>query len=121
MNKKYLKPIIILRVGLGAVFVYAGISSLAIPTLWSGFIPSWLLEFFDESILIIVHGIIQTAIGALLLLGYWLKEISLAAFFDILLIIIFFGIDPVTFRDFGLLMMALALFFMVNPKSSINH
>ncbi|MEX0689919.1 MAG: hypothetical protein WD095_00590 [Candidatus Paceibacterota bacterium] len=119
MDVKYLKPEMILRIGLGAVFVYAGISSLSSPGLWFGFIPPWIGSLIDVEIIVLAHGIIQTALGVGLLLNYLIREVSFIAFIDILLIIVFFGIDPVTFRDFGLLMMALAL-FIISSDNSLN-
>lgn len=115
-NIKKLDPIVLLRIGLGGTMVYAGTSIIANTQAWLGFIPQWILNIspIDGMSLLIGHGVFELILGLLLVFGVLLKLSSLVAFFDLLFIIVFVGVDLVTFRDFGLLMMALALFILVN-------
>lgn len=118
-NIKNIDPRIVLRVGLGGTLAYAGTSILANTQNWIGFIPNWLVSIspIDAYSLLIGHGIFELILGLMLVFGILTKLSSLVAFFDMLFIVVFVGIDLVTFRDFGLLMSALALFILsLNPQ-----
>lgn len=114
-NIKKLDPAMILRIGLGGTMVYAGTSIITNAQSWLGFTPQWLLNILpmDGVTFLMIHGIFELVLGLFLVSGFLLKLSSLIAFFDLLLIIVFAGIDLITFRDFGLLMSALALFILV--------
>lgn len=115
--KNIMTPSRILGVGLGLTFIYAGTSSLLSPQNWIGFVPEWLNIFpelikgiqFRESFLFL-HGVFEIIMGAWLISGYKTKIPALLSFLSIAAIILFYGIDDVTFRDFGLLSAALALY-----------
>ena len=107
-----LTPRIALRIGLGFTFIYAGVYSFLDPTSWIGFIPLWIANIIDAEILISIHAVIQLVLGLALLTGFLLPLISFISFFDILAILLFYGIDAITFRDSGLLMATLGLFLL---------
>lgn len=114
-NIKKLDPAVLLRIGLGGTMVYAGTSIIANTQAWLGFTPQWILNIspIDGTTLLIGHGVFELILGLLLVFGVFLRLSSLVAFFDLLFIVVFIGVDLVTFRDFGLLMAALALFVLV--------
>ncbi|MFH0712833.1 MAG: hypothetical protein V2A55_03215 [Candidatus Jorgensenbacteria bacterium] len=60
---------------------------------------------------------IALRIGLALLGSFFLPFASLIAFFDMFALLLFYGVDEVTFRDFGLLMAALGLFLLTSDKS----
>ncbi len=111
-DPKKLSPVLLLRIGLGLVFIYAGSHAIAEPGALTGFVPSWLGHMINPITLIYIHGAFELALGLGIIIGFFLPILSFLSFLDFLAIIIFFGVDDITFRDFGLLMSALALFLM---------
>lgn len=100
----------VLGIGLGFTFFYAGVSSLLNPELWVGYLPAWLTTLFPAESLILIHGVFHTALGVALATNFMLRAASLIAALDLAAIILSYGIDAVTFRDAGLLIMAAALY-----------
>ncbi len=115
-DPKKLSPALILRIGLGLVFIYAGAHQIADPGSWAGFVPAWLGGLISPLTFIYIHGAFELALGLGIIIGFFLPVLSLLAALDFFSILIFFGVDDVTFRDFGLLMSALALLFLTKKE-----
>ena len=111
-----LKPDLVLRTGLGLVFVYAGVMSFLSPENWIGFVPQWVGGIVSPELFLSVHAGFEIILGLALIVGILLPAASLIAFLDMFALLIFYGIDEVTFRDLGLLAAALALFLLTSPK-----
>jgi len=110
------KTVLLLRISLAFVFIYAGIRSLINPTDWVGFVPDWVSNFgFTRENALFAHALLDIALGLLFLGNVKVKFFSLIA--AILLFVIAlapgFGVLDITFRDIGLGIAALALFFAV--------
>ncbi len=114
---KKLTPEFILRIGLGLVFIYAGLHVATDPTGWIGFVPHWLQTIVNPYLFLTIHGIVEIILGILILTGFFLPAVSLIAFLDLFSILVFYGVDDTTFRDFGLMMATLALFLLVRRRS----
>ena len=110
------KPVIALRLGLGFVLIYAGASILANPESWIGYVPQWVGKIAAPETFLMAHGVFELILGVLMLTGFFLPIASLILFLDMGTILLFYGVDDVTFRDFGLLMSALALFLLSVKK-----
>ncbi|MBI5135049.1 NUDIX hydrolase [Candidatus Uhrbacteria bacterium] len=107
----------ILRIGLAATLIYAGIDMMIQPQVWLGFFPAFALAAspLKETPTVIMHGIAHIVLAVGLL---YPKTVRWAAVFTALLlmgVLIFSGDWFVTFRDVGLLAIAVAL--IVWPKS----
>lgn len=102
----------LLGLGLGFTFLYAGIASLIDPRPWIGFFPEWTEVIAAPATLLVVHGIVQIIVGAALAGGFVLRVTSAVAALDLAAIVVFYGIDAVTFRDVGLLITAVTLFLI---------
>lgn len=100
----------VLGIGLGFTFLYAGVSSLIDPTAWIGYLPNWTSALAPAETLILIHGVFQTVVGLALVLNFALRATAAIAAADLAAIILFYGIDLVTFRDVGLFIMAAALY-----------
>ncbi len=111
-----LTPEFILRIGLGLTFLYAGLHVIFDSTSWIGFIPHWLQTLVNPHLFLTIHGIAEIVLGGLILGGLFLQVASLLAFLDLFSILVFYGVDDVTFRDFGLMMAALTLFLLVKRR-----
>ena len=115
-DPKKLSPVLLLRIGLGLVFIYAGAHQIANPGGWAGFVPAWLGDIIAPLTFIYIHGAIELALGLGIIIGFYLPALAIIASLDLFAILIFFGVDDVTFRDFGLLMASLALFFFTRKE-----
>ncbi|MFH0806208.1 MAG: DoxX family membrane protein [Candidatus Brennerbacteria bacterium] len=101
-------PARILGFGLGITFLYAGVCSFADPTPWLGYMPAWVESLLPLEQFAIAHGVFQVLLGAALLVGVLPKFASAVATLDLAAILVFYGIDLVTFRDIGLFFATLA-------------
>ena len=117
MNRvRNLAPEIPLRIGLGAMYLYSGFDLLMHPDHWYGFAPAWferaLAPIFSLDSYLRLQGLGEAALGLLFLAWFLgargLRIASLLATMELALILIFSGIDPITFRDLGLLGAAIA-------------
>ncbi|MBI2056222.1 MAG: hypothetical protein HYT37_02485 [Candidatus Sungbacteria bacterium] len=115
-----LNPMWTLRLGLGLMYLYSGYDLFYNPQHWYGFIPRWLSQFITpfmsiESYLRL-QGTGEFIIGLLFLAWFsGTKGVRIAAALAVLEmagILLFVGIDLITFRDIGLLGGAIALLIM---------
>ena len=110
-------PQIPLRAGLAFTYLYSGLGLVTKPENWYGFAPTWFVDLVENFISINtflrVQGVAELILG-ILLLSWFLKPkfifiVAILGTLQILSIIIFAGIDLITFRDIGLLGAWLAL------------
>ena len=101
-----------LRIGLGAMYLYSGFDLTFNPEHWLGFAPQWFSEFLIQFMPIEnylkVQGTLEMFIGFVFLAWfirnvYILRAAAILSFLEMFLILVFVGIDPITFRDIGLL------------------
>ncbi len=100
---------LVLRVGIGATLIWAAYRSILNPTDWIGFVPDWVITFLPKEVFLTAHGFFELGVGALLIAGVWPRFISTLAFLDLSSILIFYGVDDITFRDVGLTLAAVVL------------
>lgn len=103
----------LLRIGLAFVFVYAGEQSLVHPAAWIGYLPTFVANHFNAKLVLQGLAVSQLLLAAWLLIGKYLKfAAGLSALMLLGVIVSNFGPGLyVTFRDVGLLLMAVALIF----------
>lgn len=112
-----LKPVWVLRLTLGLMYLYSGSSLFYRPSDWYGFAPQWFLNFWSSfasfDLYLRLQGIGEFIIGLLLLAwfgGKWGVKIgSLLATIEIGLILLLSGVDLITFRDLGIFGAAFSL------------
>jgi uncharacterized membrane protein YphA (DoxX/SURF4 family) len=111
-NKRKL-PSLLLRIGLAIVFLYAAISSLRQPLLWEGYLPTFLPKSLSLLMEARVLAIYEIALALWLLSGRYAKyAAALTALTFAGIIVVNLNQLIVTFRDFGLLFAAVALYFI---------
>jgi len=116
-----ISPAWALRLGLGLMYLYSGFDLFFNPAHWYGFVPQWFLRIVTSlvplEIYLRLQGVGEFIIGLLFLAwfsGVWgVRIASLVATAEMFLITIFVGVDPITFRDVGLLGAAVALGIMM--------
>ena len=108
-SQKYL-----LNIGLAFTLLYAGIMAFINPSDWVGFVPQWMANFGASRELVLhAHSTLEIILG-LWLLGNWkVKWAGLVSALDIAGIVLATGFSAgillITFRDVGLLFMAIYL------------
>jgi uncharacterized membrane protein YphA (DoxX/SURF4 family) len=103
----------LLRIGLAAVFVYAAVGAFRQPEAWISFVPHFTTKFVDAKTSLDMISVLQLVVAGGLLIGKYLRIWALIAT-ALLAGIIVFNLNAmlITFRDIGLLFMALALLFI---------
>lgn len=123
----------VLRLGFGLMYLYSGYNLFYHPGDWVWALPSWFLRILPHAIspevYLRMQGIGEVIIA--LLLFAWFSRIwsvriaSLLATVEMLSILLFTGIDLVTFRDIGLLSGATALLIIswrpVSPPMTASN
>ncbi|HSX00369.1 MAG TPA: hypothetical protein VLH38_05005 [Patescibacteria group bacterium] len=103
----------LLRIGLALVFIYASIASLQHPLQWAGFLPHFLTAKIDGAMLIKIFAVYEAVLALWLLSGKMLRYCgALCALTLTGILITSPGQLFTTFRDIGLVFMALALWFV---------
>src|SRR3990172_10730751 len=82
--------ILILRIGLGLVFLYAGTAAMQDPTSWIGFVPQFVQTVIPRETFLFFHSVFQIGLGAGLIIGAWIPILSILAFFSFFFFLSFF-------------------------------
>jgi len=115
---------LILRIGLGLVFIYFGLIQFINPERWTDLLPEFLtkLSLFKPEIFILINGMFDTLVGFCLILGLFVRIFSLLAFLHLISISLFsLGFNTSGIRDLGLAISALSLFFTEEDKFSLDY
>ena len=112
-----LNPVWALRLGLGLMYIYSGYDLFYNPQHWYGFVPQWfsrgVMQIMPIEAYLRIQGIGEIIMGLLFLAWFsgtrGVRVASMLAVFEMTGILLFVGIDPITFRDIGLLGAAAAL------------
>lgn len=124
-----IKPEWALRLGLGLMYLYSGYDLFYNPRHWYGFIPQWFSGLLGGELSVInaylrLQGAGEFIIGLLFLAWFsgvrGVRLASALAALEMALILLFVGIDPITFRDIGLLGGAIAILIMSFQSSQPN-
>lgn len=112
-------PRFFLRAGLGLTYLYSGISIVRNPADWAwviNLLPSFvqgIVEAIGVNLFLIGQGSLEIIFGLVFISWFlrrrWVKRVAILASLEMTAIIFLVGIDPVTFRDVGLLGGLLAL------------
>lgn len=115
-----------LRLGLGLMYFYSGSQLLSQPSLWRSFLPVWYAEFVAGIMPIETYlrlqGVTEIVMGLLFFTwfsGKW--GVRIASSFlalEMAFVLIFTGVNLITFRDIGLLAAAFTLLIMSFPHAS---
>jgi uncharacterized membrane protein YphA (DoxX/SURF4 family) len=118
LKKLEMYPEHILRLGLGLILVYMGFyiffdqsESFSIYTTFFSFLP-------HITIFIKIFSVFQVVAGVCLLAGLFLEIVSFIIFWEFLFGLVIGGVDVSTYKDFGLMTSALALFVLSSKKIS---
>jgi uncharacterized membrane protein YphA (DoxX/SURF4 family) len=108
----------VLRVGTGITFLWIGVLIFQDPMAWGSYIQPWMVELLPTSVYntMITTAILDTVIGALLILGFFTPWAALVGALHIFSVIAVSGINEATVRDIAIVSGALALFMDSVPE-----
>ncbi len=119
-----------LRLGLGLMFLYSGIDILLHPTAWHWavrglpLIVQNTINTIGIDTYLKFQGASEVFFGLVFLSWVWprlTRVIALLATIEMAAILLMVGVDSITFRDFGLLGAAVALFLMMSRNTSLMN
>ncbi len=103
------RTLILLRVSLAALFFWFGFQQWLHPSMWIAFLPTWTGYIpAPPNIFIMINGCIELIGAIALLIGIWVRPISVFFGLHLLLIAISVG-DAIGVRDAALAASAFAL------------
>lgn len=102
-----------LRIGLASVFIYAALSAFKTPDAWISYIPEFTSKFVSPKFALDAMSVAQLVLAAVLISGKYLKYAALVSVIFLTSILVL-SLDEllITFRDIGLIFMAIALIFL---------
>lgn len=112
MNKYQKLGLWALRLGLSAAYLYSGPDLIFHPANWVGYLPLWfkgLLPVAPE-LYLKGQGIVELLLVLSFLTGKGIKWAALVSALEMFGILLFYGIDGVSFRDLAIFGAALSLF-----------
>ena len=106
-----------LRIGIGLMYLYSGFDLMLKPYHWYAFLPQWFSSFLRpllaQETYLRMQGAAEIIIGIIFLAWfmprYLVRAVAFLSAMEMALILIFVGVDPITFRDLGLLGASLAI------------
>lgn len=102
---------LLLRAALAFVFLYAAISSFISPNDWIGYMPRFMRGIVPDQLLLSGFSLVEIGLSLWLLSGFYVKYAALlAAAMMIGIVVLNPLLLPITFRDIGLFIAALALY-----------
>ena len=115
-----------LRLGIAGTYFYSGYDLITHPKSWTQFVPHWFSQLVTSvmplDLFVQLQGAAEVLIALIFLAWFipksFVKIFALVSVLELFAILLFFGIDLVTFRDIGLLGAALGLFFLLSQQ---NH
>src|SRR5574342_1129191 len=119
MNKSAI-GLLLLRIGLGGVFLWFGTDKFIHPDIWVHYIPAWFPMLIPVSLFVLLMGIAETLVGLLVLAGFYTRIAAGVAALMLIPILISLGYNEIGVRDFGLLMLALGIAFLGAGELSMD-
>lgn len=112
---------LLLRVALAFVFLYAAVSSFMSPSDWIGYMPKFMRGIIPDGLLLGGFSVVEIILSIWLLSGLYIKYAALIAAAMLAGIVALNPILlPITFRDVGLFIAALALFAEESKSSDLR-
>ena len=108
----------LLRAAVAFPMLWAGIGGMRNPNSWIGYVPDFVEILFDKNLFLTIHSISLILFTIFILTGPIRWFFAGLAFLNLISILIFFGLDDITFRDLGL---ALAAFVLTVREYEASH
>ena len=122
MNKNAL-GLLLLRIGLGEVFLWFGVDKFFHPFPWSQYIPPWFTSLLPMKAFTFIYlmGVFESIVGLLVLLGLFTRLASVLSALLLLGIIGSLGYNEIMVRDAGLFFLALGISMLGAGEWSLDQ
>lgn len=112
--------ILVLRLGLAALFLWFGFSQLLDGLNWVGWVPAWAVEVLNipPAMIVLGNGAFEVILGGLLAFNVWTRWAALALVLHLAVITVEIGMNEIGVRDFGLTMATLALALLATKRDA---
>ena len=100
---------ILTRIAISIVFLWFGINQLINPENFMGYLPGFILLSSYAKTFIYINGILEIIFGTLLILGLFTRITALILGINLIGIILGLGYNDIAVRDFGLMLITLAI------------
>jgi hypothetical protein len=111
--------LLLLRIGIALVFLYAAIGSLLSPEMWIGYFPAWIKRIFPQSILLTGFSLYEIALAAWILSNWKTFYAAIVAAITLAGIVITNAASlDILFRDAAILFAAISLAVFTRQSSS---
>ena len=119
---KSISPLFVVRLGIAVVFLWFGVDKFFRPLVWFGFVPEFAvgLNPLSPNAFMYVQGVVETALGFLLLIGFFTRIASAAAAFIMFFVVLSLGFNDLGIRDFAVFCIAVALSLSDPVKPSLD-
>jgi uncharacterized membrane protein YphA (DoxX/SURF4 family) len=97
----------LVRYAVGTVFLILGIMQLLDPAGWLGYVPAFVP--IDADLAVLLNGTFDTALGLLLILGFFVRIVAAVAAIHLIGITATLGWNDITVRDLGLSLATIAV------------
>lgn len=101
-----------LRIGLAAAYLYSGPHLILRPEDWLGYLPDWFRSLLPVApqIYLKIQGAAEILFALSFLSGWGIRFTAFLSALEFTGILLFYGIDGVSFRDLAILGAAISLF-----------
>ncbi len=106
---------LVLRIGIGFVFLYFGWSGVTEPETWAGLVPAWTHVIASPEMLVRIHGIVELVGGIMLIFGFFTGYVAGILFLNLLHTVFLLSSPQIIVRDMGILSGLLSLFLAHVP------
>ena len=113
--------ILILRLGLAALFLWFGFSQLLDGLNWVSWVPAWAVALLHipPAMIVLANGSFEVVAGSLLALNIWVRWAALLLALHLAVLVFDIGPNPIGVRDFGIMMATFALVFL-EPETRVE-
>jgi uncharacterized membrane protein YphA (DoxX/SURF4 family) len=109
------------RIAISIVFLWFGINQIINPNNFMGYLPSFILLSTYAKTFIYLNGIFELILGAFLILGLFTRITALILGINLIGIILGLGYNDIAVRDFGLMLITLAIFLGGKDKWCLEN
>ncbi|MEK6861082.1 MAG: DoxX family protein [Nanoarchaeota archaeon] len=95
---------ILVRIAISLVFLWFGLNQIFNAEDFMGYLPEFLLSLSYAETIVILNGIAETVLSALLIIGFFPRIVSFILGIHLISIIISLGYNDIAIRDFGLML-----------------
>lgn len=114
---------VLLRLGMGVVFLFFSYYQFNDPSLWTGIVPKEITAIFagNAIMLVLMNAWFELVAGICLLIGFQVRTVALLLALHLFGIASTIGISPLGIRDFGLSVATLSIFFAGYDMLSLDQ